>query len=257
LKNILLVFVLLIVSFGSVSSVKADDCSERYDFNCNDNNPYNGYWWQNYWIPGMVSQAARMTPMPTLTVGNAVFYAPGVMEATAETRGMYNYHINKYVLNGTDTEYVGGVATELCSEIGTSVWLKRPRNNWEGPFLVVDCARRNLIYPQIVAMGLVTEVDFNTALRWGMVTATDASQTDWGVKLWRLPDVQVSKINPICLRSQSPVDIVDWFLSIVTYAKPSTENNFFYYSPSTWLLDGKLVTFSQTVCYNTILKGGR
>jgi hypothetical protein len=260
-KLVSILTVLVIVSFISFSAIptKADtNCdSERNAITCSDNNPYNGYWWYNYWIPGMVSQASRMTPMPVLTVGNAVIYAPGLMEATGEFRNMYNYKTGKYVVNGVDGGWIGGVATEVCSEIGTSVWLKRPGGKWEGAYLVVDCARRNYIYGQIVGMGLVTEIDFNTALRWGMATATDATQENWSVKVWRLDGVQVSKIDPRCLGNQKPVNIVDWFKSIITYAQPKTEMNFVYYSPSTWLLDGKLVTYHQTGCYNTDKKGGK
>ena len=215
-----------------------------------DNNAYNGYCWRTYWIPGLVSHASILTPMPTLTTGKAVYYDPGLMESTAESRGLYNYKTNKYTTDGSDQGYIGGVATETCSEIGTGVWLRRPGYAWEGPYLVVDCAQRNDAYGQMVYWGLVTEVDFNTALRWNMVTA-DAHQTPDSVRVLiqgGIDDVEVSKMNPDCIGFAKPINISEWFLETATFTLPKNDRILVYYSPSTWLLDGIKVTFYQREC---------
>jgi len=184
--------------------------------------------------------------MPTLVTGSAVMYNPGLMQATAEFRQLYTPGIG-YNVNGTGG-FIGGVATETCSEIGTSVWLKREEHGWEGPFLVVDCAQRNDVYGQIVKWGLSVEVDFNTGMRWGMVTS-NATQTHWHINQWRVDNVLLSKTPPGCLEDLQPVILADWFKDVVVFAKPDEEKPAFYYSPSTWLVDGERITFRQTTCF--------
>jgi hypothetical protein len=254
--TIFIISAIIICSFFINSiSVKADSeiCLSEVSGGivCDNHNAYDGYWWRGYWIPGMLSQASRMTPIPTLTKGMAVMYNPGVMEASAEARGLYtpgnSTSGGKYSVNGIGG-YIGGVATETCSEIGTSVWLKREGYNWEGPYLVVDCAQRNDAYGQIVNWDLNVEIDFDTALRWQMVTS-NVSKTSWSVKQWHTDNVLVSKINPACLGNIKIVDLSEWFKDIAVFAQPHDERALVYYKPSTWLLDGKRITFYQEQCY--------
>jgi hypothetical protein len=97
-------------------------------------------------------------PVSFVLVGVAKYYAPGVMERVARTRGM--------ALAG----YVDGVALLPCEHVGREAWLVRP-GSWppvvEGPFLVVDCAASRH-YSWRVAEGDVVEVGWETARRWGM-----------------------------------------------------------------------------------------
>jgi hypothetical protein len=252
--RIIIISAIIICSFLTNSvNVKADsgNClTERDGLVCDNNNAYDGYWWRGYWIPGMVSQASRLTPIPTLTKGRAVMYNPGVMQASAETRDLYipgnSTSAGQYVVNGVGG-YIGGVATETCSEIGTGVWLKRPGYGWEGPYLVVDCAQRNDIYGQVVNWDLNVEIDFDTAVRWGMVTS-NKTQTSWHVNYWRTDNVLLSKVNPSCLGSTPIVDLSEWFKNTVIFAKAHDEMPFVYYAPSTWLIDGIKRGFSQTLC---------
>jgi hypothetical protein len=235
------ILILLTTCLGFTAiPVKAFDCNdEQSSETCDNHDAYDGYWWRGYWIPGLVTQASRMTPMPVLTVGTAAYYDIGLMEATGEFRNLYTPSLHRYTVNGVDGGYVGGVATETCSEIGTSVWLKREgKDYWEGPYLVVDCARRNDIYGQIVDWHLNIEVDYQTGVRWGMVNSDTHN----------VPNVQVSKINPLCLGNQAPVDIAKWYKQVVQYAVTRREENFVYYSPSTWLMNGYRTTFYQTLC---------
>jgi hypothetical protein len=63
----------------------------------------------------------------------------------------------------------GGVALMNCGDIGTHVWIKRgPQYEFEGPYLVVDCSKREHLYWNVVENGLAVEVDWNTSRRWGM-----------------------------------------------------------------------------------------
>jgi len=129
------------------------------------------------WIPGYINNETWYTAAPQHTSGRAVFYGPGVMKATAEWRGMS--------LRG----YLGGVAMMSPSDIGEVVWIKRIR--WEGPYLVVDCARRGDMFGATVHRKEVVEVDFLTAKRWGMVTGGVGT---WEAINWWV-DVEVYKVT--------------------------------------------------------------
>ena len=180
------------------TSVKADDGITWL---------YNGYNWTDGYTPGLPDYSSQFLDYPELSQGKAVFYGPYAMNGTARYRGMS--------LDG----YYGGVALLTCGDLGKSVWIKRPDHNFEGPFLVVDCARRNDLYGITVHREEVVEVDFNTALKWGMVTY-DKATYNWGVKKWLIRDVIVSRANPDGLCGNEPVELFkNWFLKNVTYSK--------------------------------------
>lgn len=142
---------------------------------------------------------------PPVTSGWAVYYEPGVMEGTAEYRGFM-----------PDGRYIGEEAAMTPAMIGWSVWLKRLGKDWEGPFLVVDCPRRNDQYGLIVYKHEVVEVDFDTAVRWGFVKVTglDANaHYTYKVVVGGESDVQVSYYPPSKI-NQSAVVYRDWYRSI-------------------------------------------
>ncbi len=129
-------------------------------------------------VPSTISSESWWTPAPQHIVGKAVWYAPGIMEATARYRGM------------SFDGFVGGVSLMSPADIGETVWLKRPGYGWEGPFLVVDCAARQDFWVVVSEIKEVVEVDFETAKRWGMV------EGDWrgySVNAWMTKDVEVYK----------------------------------------------------------------
>ena len=161
---------------------------------CQDETPswlYDGYCWHNYPIPGLPSYATQYSVQPNLIVGKALFYAPFVMEATANWREM------------SLDDYLGTVALMTCGSLGEPVWLKRPDHDWEGPYRVVDCARRNDLYGLIVYWNDSVEVDWKTAKRWGMVSGT---WKNWTVNEWMIRDVLTSRINPAETMNKSTED---------------------------------------------------
>ena len=174
---------------------------------CQDETPnwlYDSYCWRGYPVPGLPSYATQYSVQPTLVMGKALFYAPYVMEATARYRGLS--------LDG----YLGGVATMTCGSLGESVWLKRPEHDWEGPYRVVDCARRNDLYGLITYWGDSVEIDWKTARRWGMVSG---AWDDWAVNAWMLRGVLMSHTDPAELSPDEPiVQLSDWFLGAVEYS---------------------------------------
>jgi len=170
---------------------------------------YDGYWWRDEtFVPGYISVETWFTPAPISIRGRAVYYAPGVMEATANVRGMS--------LDG----YVDGVSLMSPADIGRKVWIKRA-GGWEGPFLVVDCARRGDMWPIIVGRQEVVEVGFKTAVAWGM--ARSMGGAGWKAIRWSTDQVQVyiaSKPPPIAV---NPADYSEWFLERATYVGRSQD----------------------------------
>ena len=149
-----------------------------------------GYFWLGkYWIPGIVSYKTLHLSMPDLVIGVAVSYAPGVMERVAKNTGR-SYE-----------GYIGAVALELCSDVGKSVWLKRPGYDFEGPFLVIDCAKPEDLYGNVVYEGIAVEVDYNTAVRWGTFVTI-------GTVVSKLPPDQITG---------EPRDFRLWFLRYVEF----------------------------------------
>ena len=167
---------------------------------CDDNYALNGYWWYGHWIPGLPTLGSWFSGSPDLSIGNAVFYGPWVMEGTARARGLS--------LDG----YVDGVSGLSCADVGLKLWIRPPGRDWEGPFLNVDCSQRNDIYGNIVHRGEVIEVGFKTAERWGMVKTTAEG---YDVLDWRLDRVLVSKLPPDQIETEA-VPFKEWWLERLT-----------------------------------------
>jgi hypothetical protein len=183
------------------------------EFAPDDGNNYNGYWWTDGWIPGLVTFDTQFLRLPTTTIGSAVFYAPGMMEANIK------YHGLPY----DGTKYIGAVAVPFCSEIGHSVWLQPPNadyETWEGPFLVADCSRRNDLYGHIVYRDQVVEVDFDTAVLWGMARTTATNDDGWMAITGRMNRVIMTTVDPQYFDGNI-TDLTVWFLNHVTYADVS------------------------------------
>jgi hypothetical protein len=182
-----------------------------------DDNRYNGYWWDGWWVPGYISIETWYARAPIYSYGGAVFYAPNVMEGTARYRG--------YDLEG----YLDGVALMSPADIGRTVWLRRPGEAWEGPFLVVDCARRGDMWPIAVVREEVVEVGFQTALRWGMVVGGEGwwrtrSAKLKGVEVWIGDYLPKYLTEPTDYRMPEAVYYPDWLEDGAEFATPLTEH---------------------------------
>lgn len=183
-----LLIALLMVLTYAVKKAAASECT-FYD--------------RDYCVPGYISSETWWQPAPEHIVGKAVWYAPYLMERTAEFREMS--------LDG----FVGGVAMMSPADMGKVVWLLRPEvNEWEGPFLVVDTSARQNMWVTITRLGEVVEVDFETALRWGMVSGDKAN---YNIEEWMIRDVEVWKgLHPPWEKSE-PVVYKDWYEQTLTW----------------------------------------
>lgn len=173
-----------------------------FDWETNDdNNPLNGYFQPDRgWIPGYIDDESWNRGVPTYSFGGAVWYGPNVMEGTARYRNL------------PLENYVDGVSLMAPSDIGETVWLRRPGHTWEGPFLVVDCAQANHHFAAVYYAKEIVEVGWTTAIRWGMV---DEYQN---VYKWRLDGIEVWKgVQAPPSDPGVPVDYREWWLSQVTF----------------------------------------
>jgi hypothetical protein len=220
------------------------DSKESTRQNYDDGILQNGYWWNYRWIPGLPTYESQLLVSPLLVRGSVVFYAPGIMEATAEFRRLPNWR-----------DYVGTISSMTAGDIGAEVWLGYPVPPsgvyiWEGPFLVVDCARRNDLYGVIVNYGEIAEVDFKTAKRWGMVKYTglrdDGSYTGWEAVNWSMDEVIASKIDPTTLTQEEinmrTVSLSSWFLDKVRFEdEPDIRRLVYITGTSNWRLGDELI----------------
>jgi hypothetical protein len=111
--------------------------------------------------------------------------------------------------------YIDGVALMSPSDIGETVWLKRPGGVWEGPFLVVDCAMRGDMYNVVAYRGEVVEVGWKTASKWGLGPHDGGWRLD-GVEVYIAPHPPVHGSRDAIdnMPLGDPVDYQKWFLSI-------------------------------------------
>lgn len=156
------------------------------------------------------------------------------MEATAKYRG--------FDLEG----YVDGITLMSPADLGAEVWLKAPGREWEGPFLVVDCARRGDIWPVINFYGGVIELGFKTAERWGMVE----QHSRWKAIRWKERDVLVSKVPPSAGDRYEVINYRQWWISSAKFVYVN-EPRPLYRFPSTWRINGVWHTFDRAICPET------
>lgn len=167
----------------------------------NDNNPLNGYYQPDRgWVPGLITQRSWNIPHPPYSYGGAVWYAPNMMEGTARYRGLS--------LDG----FLDGVSLMSPSDIGQTVWLRYPGGEWEGPYLVVDCAQINHHFAATYYNKETVEIGWQTALRWGMV-GPGRKVNEWvreGVEVWKGNAAPAGDPG-------NPVFYPDWWLAQVTF----------------------------------------
>ncbi len=197
----------LLLSVGLASGVHADVLTQ-----CREPNRGGSEDWEvlalgycdhlGRWVPGLVTFESWVREAPAHSIGNVVWYNPGIMEATAEHVG--------FSLEG----YLDGIAMMSCSDFGKTAWLRRPGLTWEGPYAVVDCASRVDIFSAVYYHGEVAEVGYQTALSWGMVESVDDRRI---VNQWILHDVEVFVGEAPSGDESVAVDYAGWWLDQVVF----------------------------------------
>lgn len=222
---LLLCIALALTFFFPPVALADDHCWVEYAWpECDDGDLFNGYWWRGEgFVPGMLTREAHFIPAPPHTVGWAVYYAPGVMEATAEYMGF------------DLSNYVDGVAMMSCADIGQTVWVRRFGGAWEGPFLVVDCAEWDDHYPITAFRHEVVEVGFKTAERWGIL------------KQWKnLVTVLKSRYKPPENFKYLPVSYAGWLEEVARFysaGRVELPARYVYDGSGQWRIEGEWRSF--------------
>jgi len=98
--------------------------------------------------------------LAVLLTGCVTYYADGVFDEVYANRLAFG-HVEPC------PKCIGLVAVLDRQYVGELAYLTRPGHAEEGPFLIADCAAaKDLV--RLQARGLVAEVDWQTAQRWGM-----------------------------------------------------------------------------------------
>jgi hypothetical protein len=103
----------------------------------------------------------------SVTYGHAAYYAEGVMEQVVYVR-QHTASVWK-TLPPDVPPVIGFVAVDDCVEIGSFVWLwHEDPPELAGPYWVVDCrAAHDIALAE--QKGIIVEIDYNTATRWGVI----------------------------------------------------------------------------------------
>lgn len=142
------------------------------------------------WAAGLLppAQADDLTPgyweqTPLPHTGLATFYAAGMMEHVLAVRAGHGQVLRC-------DECVGTVALLRAGDIGRKVWLQPPGGERVGPFLVIDCARREDI-PPLVARNWAVDVSYEVGQLWGMdrpladvTVLADPADQGYGDRAW-------------------------------------------------------------------------
>lgn len=133
-----------------------------WEINCENEVAWDGYLspelGEGVCIPGLLSQPSMNRALPANHYGALSSYAEGIMERIEDNRGIARGH---------------GIALMDCNLVGNTAWLRVPglHNGFQGPFTVADCSNPAHRFFQIAGMGLVAEVGYTTAERWGIRAA--------------------------------------------------------------------------------------
>jgi hypothetical protein len=113
-------------------------------------------------MPGRLRPVALLLTwlLSLLVAGQATFYNPGIAEQVLANRLAWG-HVQPC---GACIGYVALLERETVGEL---VWLQRPGQPPEGPFLVIDCAAAGH-QDALRKRGWVVDVDWQTAQRWQM-----------------------------------------------------------------------------------------
>ena len=98
--------------------------------------------------------------LATVVRGSVTFYSPGVMDRVYLNRLAWG-HVQPC------ERCIGMIAVVEPGQVGKVAYLTRPGQAPEGPFLIIDTAA-DKDRARLQRRGLVAEVDYQTARRWGM-----------------------------------------------------------------------------------------
>lgn len=195
MNNYIQVFILIFLILSSIGTTASSQ-------------PWDGYEdrWGNY-VPGYITNDTWMTPMPEYAFGKAVFFGPYAMDATAEYRNI------DYEKEGC----LGGVSLMSPYNIGDKAWVKID-NEWYGPFCVVDCAKKGDMYSIIVYREEVIEINFELAIKVGMVSEADVYGNYKVYSWYKNVEVLINNSPYEYSFEKEPINYKEFFLDNLEFA---------------------------------------
>lgn len=116
----------------------------------------------------IIAMTMVLAGSPSVQTGHAAHYGEGVMEnvvAIRQANQGWEYSLPVY-----NPGIVGYVAIEDCDRVGQRVAVWHETEGLKGPYLIADCANRLEGHDRDMRRrGIIIEVDYNTAMRWGTV----------------------------------------------------------------------------------------
>lgn len=151
-----------------------------------------GFMFRGYCTPGSVTYDAWMCRSPGYFYGAMSSYAPGVMEMMEDKKG---------VPRGQ------GITVMSCGDLGRQAWIRfSSKQNWIGPFTVVDCSMPEHLYYNVVNVGIVAEIGNLTVEKLGIRAAgyvevglggRPSDETKWHYRSWWMSNCMEFKEDAI------------------------------------------------------------
>ena len=133
------------------------------------------------------------TPLPT--EGWMMYYNPGVMERVLDFRRKAR-HVTQC------PECIGYVAMLRAGDLDRRIWIEREGRPLEGPFWVIDVAAPQHV-GQLLERGWIVDVDYETAMRWGM------GRPHW-VRIWGAPPPDPYLLSQVLAVQQRSGAVPGW-----------------------------------------------
>ena len=169
---------------------------------CTDATPddlHDGYCSGGFEVPALITHSTWWQTQPTHTVGRALYYAEGVMEYVAASKG--------YDTSGVD----GLVALLSPSTVGWTFHIRVPTVPRWLKVMDVDAAAIHHYYPHIMYSDSPIEFSYALAQQTGLIDWTDANGD-------RYFDVEIClSLHPERDCAGTPTNYREWFLDVVRY----------------------------------------
>jgi hypothetical protein len=161
-------------------------------------NLHDGYCSGGYYVERLITYSTWWQTQPTHTVGRALYYAEGVMESVAASKGY-------------DTSGVELVSLLSPSTVGWTFHIRVPTLPGWIKVMDVDAAALHHYEPHILYADSPIEFSYALAVKTGLIDWTDERGE-------RFFDAEIClSLHPERDCAGTPVDYRDWFLSIVRY----------------------------------------
>lgn len=208
-KRLIFTFWLLILlSLLIARLVRAQDCAITVDasgWHDDFSLLVNGYCYDGYAIPGLVSRTTYNAVQPTHSSTRALYQAEGVIDETARLNGM--------TMDGVE----GYVSLMSPSMAGWKLFIRRDAQSEWIAVRNVDSVKREHMYFHLVNEESGIELSYELADRLGVITQVNADKSRY---LYGL-EMCLTESDPQSVCSDTAQDLTTWFLDTLVWARAS------------------------------------